>query len=164
MESSDDLQKKIAMMKQSFFDEGFLDPTQFQQLENLQDKEMPNFLKDVFSLYFMDATRKYAEIEQNLHQESSEKQRKDLNRLILKLKGSAMDIGALKTSNEVNKMIDFFKEGNMERFVASFEQVKIEDENLRVKMDPYFQLLEQEGSSGEEENPESLAVENRTLK
>lgn len=24
-------------------------------------------------------------------------------------------IGALKTSNEVNKMIDFFKEGNMER-------------------------------------------------
>lgn len=46
--------------------QGFLIPTQFQQLEQLQDKENPNFLKEVFSSYFMDTTRKYAEIEQNL--------------------------------------------------------------------------------------------------
>ncbi|XP_057444670.1 histidine-containing phosphotransfer protein 4-like [Lotus japonicus] len=147
--------------------QGFLIPTQFQQLEQLQDEENPNFLKEVFSSYFMDTTRKYAEIEQNLHQESSGKQGEDMNRLIQRLRGSVLNIGALKALNEVNKMRYFFEEGNLEGFKAAFEQVKMENENLRVKIDPYFQLLEQVGSSGKEDIPGSLArslAESFTLK
>ncbi|KAL2321329.1 hypothetical protein Fmac_030298 [Flemingia macrophylla] len=143
MESSDERQNKIVMMKQSFFDEGFLIPTQFQQLEMLQDRDNMNFVKDVFCLFFTDMTRQFAEIEQNLGQEIHGKQREDMRRFLFRLKGSVLSIGALKILNGVNKMIQFFEEENMEGIMAAFEQVKMESANLRVKVEPYFQLLEQ---------------------
>ncbi|TKY44570.1 Histidine-containing phosphotransfer protein 4 [Spatholobus suberectus] len=154
MESSNEMHNKIVMMKQSFFDEGFLIATQFQQLELLQDRDNVKFVRDVFCLFFTDTTRKFAEIEQILRQEIDGKQREDMNRFLHRLKGSVLSIGALKILNGVNKMIQFFEEDNAEGIMAAFEQVKMESANLRVKVEPYFQLLEQVGSFGEVVSPE----------
>ncbi|XP_020220337.1 pseudo histidine-containing phosphotransfer protein 2-like isoform X2 [Cajanus cajan] len=148
MESSDETHNKIVVMKQSFFDEGYLIPTQFQQLEMLQDSDDMNFVRDVFCLFFTDMTRQFAEIEQNLGQEIDGKQREDLIRFLHRLKGSVLSIGALKILNGVNKMIQFFEEENMEGIMDAFEQVKMENANLRVKVEPYFKKKEIRGYCG----------------
>ncbi|KAG5059053.1 hypothetical protein JHK87_000082 [Glycine soja] len=147
MESSDEMHSKIITMKQSFFDEGFLIPTQFQELELLQDRDNMNFVRDVFCLFFADMTRQFAEIEQILREEIDGKPREDMNRLLQRLKGSVLSIGALKILNGVNKMIQLSEEGNLERIMAAFEQVKMESVNLRAKVEPYFQLLESQAES-----------------
>ena len=46
--------------------QGFLIPTQFQELELLQDRDNMNFVRDVFCLFFTDMTRQFSEIEQIL--------------------------------------------------------------------------------------------------
>ncbi|KAG4938539.1 hypothetical protein JHK82_044331 [Glycine max] len=53
MKSSDEMHNKIVMMKQSFFDEGFLIPTQFQELELLQDRDNMNFVRDRCFLFVL---------------------------------------------------------------------------------------------------------------
>ncbi|KAL5178589.1 histidine-containing phosphotransfer protein 2 [Glycine soja] len=141
MESSDEMHSKIITMKQSFFDEGFLIPTQFQELELLQDRDNMNFVRDVFCLFFTDMTRQFSEIEQILREEIDGKPREDMNRLLQRLKGSVLSIGALKILNGVNKMIQLSEEGNLERIMAAFEQVKMESVNLRAKVEPYFQVI-----------------------
>ncbi|RDX66203.1 histidine-containing phosphotransfer protein 5, partial [Mucuna pruriens] len=140
MKSSDEMHNKIAMIKQSFFDEEFLIPSQFQELELLQDRDNMNFVKDVFCLFFKDMTRQFPEIEQILGEEIDGKQREEMNRFIHRLKGSVVSIGALKILNGVNKMIQFFEEDNGEGIMAAFEQVKMETANLRVKVEPYFKV------------------------
>ncbi|KAH1264101.1 PHP2 [Glycine max] len=141
MESSDEMHSKIITMKQSFFDEGFLIPTQFQELELLQDRDNMNFVRDVFCLFFTDMTRQFSEIEQILREEIDGQPREDMNRLLQRLKGSVLSIGALKILNGVNKMIQLSEEGNLERIMAAFEQVKMESVNLRAKVEPYFQVI-----------------------
>ncbi|KAH1205258.1 PHP5 [Glycine max] len=119
MKSSDEMHNKIVMMKQSFFDEGFLIPTQFQELELLQDRDNMNFVRDRYSLRI--------EIEQILREEIYGKPRKDMN-----------SIGALKILNGVNKIIQLFQKGNVEGIMHAFEQVKMETVNLRAKLSLTF--------------------------
>ncbi|KAL5172208.1 histidine-containing phosphotransfer protein 5 [Glycine soja] len=119
MKSSDEMHNKIVMMKQSFFDEGFLIPTQFQELELLQDRDNMNFVRDRYSLRI--------EIEQILREEIYGKPRKDMN-----------SIGALKILNGVNKIIQLSQKGNVEGIMHAFEQVRMETVNLRAKLSLTF--------------------------
>ncbi|KAK7314408.1 hypothetical protein VNO77_32930 [Canavalia gladiata] len=116
-------------MKRSLFDEGFLHLSQFLQLEMLQDRDNPNFVREVFRLYFEDMSRQFSEIEQILQKELIGKQRHDMNRFLHRLKGSVV------------------------RIMAAFEMVKEESENLKLKLEPYFQLMGQIGSSTVSEAP-----------
>lgn len=58
--------------------QGFLLPSQFEQLEKLQDKQNPNFLQEIFSLYFKDTIRQFAEIEKIIFLEPTSKQKEDM--------------------------------------------------------------------------------------
>ncbi|XP_019457515.1 PREDICTED: histidine-containing phosphotransfer protein 4-like [Lupinus angustifolius] len=156
METYDGLCNKIAMMRQSFLVEGYVVSSQFQLLEELQDEKSPNFLQDIFSLYFRDTIRQFGEIQKMIYEEADGEHKKDmLNRFIYRLKGSVLSIGALKTLYMVNSMLQCFEEGNTEGMIAAFEQVKVENENLRIKMEPYLELLGQVRSYEKTDSPES---------
>ncbi|KAK7245451.1 hypothetical protein RIF29_40297 [Crotalaria pallida] len=86
-----------------------------------------------------------------------------LSRYIYRLKGSVLSVGALKTLYKVNDMMQFFQEGDTEGMVAAFEQVKLENENLRMKVEPYFELLDQVGSYEKACNSESQAGSSVTV-
>ncbi|KAL2965656.1 hypothetical protein AAZX31_16G072500 [Glycine max] len=116
MKSSDEMHNKIVMMKQSFFDEGFLIPTQFQELELLQDRDNMNFVRDRCFLFVL------------LGHDKTVTSRTQGN----------LCIGALKILNGVNKIIQLFQKGNVEGIMHAFEQVKMETVNLRAKLSLTF--------------------------
>ncbi|KAI5392163.1 hypothetical protein KIW84_076811 [Lathyrus oleraceus] len=57
--------RQVAAMKQSLFDQGFLDE-QFIQLEELQDDANPNFVEEIVTLYYRDSSRLISNLEQTL--------------------------------------------------------------------------------------------------
>ncbi|KAG5398509.1 hypothetical protein IGI04_020323 [Brassica rapa subsp. trilocularis] len=59
------MQRQVALIKQSLFDQGFLDE-QFMELEELQDDVNPNFVEEVATLYFKDSARLINSIDQAL--------------------------------------------------------------------------------------------------
>ncbi|CAL0322157.1 unnamed protein product [Lupinus luteus] len=120
MDTYDGLCNKIGMMRQSLFDEGYVVSSQFQLLEKLQDEKNPNFLQEIFSLYFRDTIRQFGEIEKMIYQEPEGEHKKDmLNRFIYRLKGSVL------------------------RIVAAFEQVK-----LLAQVRPYEKADSPESQTG----------------
>ncbi|GMN37133.1 hypothetical protein TIFTF001_006577 [Ficus carica] len=80
------LRRQIAVMRQSLFDQGFLDE-QFVQLEELQDDANPNFVEEIATLYYRDSSRLIHNLDQAL-----EKSPLDFNKLdnyMHQLKGSS---------------------------------------------------------------------------
>ncbi|XP_048635728.1 histidine-containing phosphotransfer protein 4-like isoform X2 [Brassica napus] len=112
------MQRQVALIKQSLFDQGFLDE-QFMELEELQDDVNPNFVEEVATLYFKDSARLINSIDQALERGSF-----DFNRLD-------------------NYMHQF--KGSSSRCLRTFQQVKKEHATLRKKLEHYFQLARQAG-------------------
>ncbi|KAL0425023.1 UNVERIFIED_CONTAM: Histidine-containing phosphotransfer protein 4 [Sesamum radiatum] len=103
-------------MKQSLFDQGYLDE-QFVELEELQDDANPNFVEEVVASYYRDSARLLLNIEQAL-------ERKPLD--------------LMKLDNYMHQ----FK-GSSSRCKRTFQQLKKEYAILRKKLEVYFQFARQ---------------------
>ncbi|XP_009135483.1 histidine-containing phosphotransfer protein 4 [Brassica rapa] len=136
------MQRQVALIKQSLFDQGYLDE-QFIELEELQDDANPNFVEEVATLYFKDSARLISNIEQALERGSF-----DFNRLdnyMHQFKGSSTSIGASKVKTECTMFREYCRVGNAEGCLRTFKQLKKEHATLRKKLEQYFQLARQAG-------------------
>ncbi|KAH7565315.1 hypothetical protein JRO89_XS09G0185600 [Xanthoceras sorbifolium] len=113
------LRRQLAVMRQSLFDQGFLDE-QFIQLEELQDDANPNFVEEIVTL---------------------EKSPLDFN----KLDSYMHHIGAKKVKAESTHFREYCKAGNAEGCLRTFQQLKKEYTTLKKKLEAYFQMARQAG-------------------
>ncbi|XP_060211261.1 pseudo histidine-containing phosphotransfer protein 2-like isoform X2 [Lycium barbarum] len=107
------MQRQAAYMKRSLFNQEYLDE-QFNELEELQDDDNPNFVEEVVNLFFTDSVRLIRNIE-------------------LALANGPYDFGRL------NDMMHQFK-GSSSRCKRAFQGVKQEYATLKIKLDAYFQM------------------------
>ncbi|KAK7841179.1 histidine-containing phosphotransfer protein 4 [Quercus suber] len=137
------MRRQLALIRQSFFDQGFLDE-QFIQLEELQDDANPNFVEEVVTLYYRDSSRLILNIDQAL-----ERNPLDFNKLdnyMHQFKGSSTSIGAKKVKAECTQFREYCKAGNSEgRCMRTFQQLKKEYAILKRKLEAYFQQARQAG-------------------
>ncbi|KAA8540355.1 hypothetical protein F0562_024726 [Nyssa sinensis] len=136
------LHRQLAHMRQSLFDQGFLDE-QFVQLEELQDDANPNFVEEVVTLFYKDSTRLLHNIELSL-----EKNTLDFTKLdgyMHQFKGSSSSIGAKKVIYECKQFRECCRAGNGEGCKRTFQQLKKEYATLKKKLETYFQFARQAG-------------------
>ncbi|KAL0415181.1 UNVERIFIED_CONTAM: Histidine-containing phosphotransfer protein 4 [Sesamum latifolium] len=136
------MQRQLANMKQSLFDQGYLDE-QFIQLEELQDDSNPNFVEEVVTLYYRDSARLIHNIDQAL-----EKNPLDFGKLdsyMHQFKGSSSSIGAKKVKIECTQFREYCRTGNAEGCKKTFQQLKKEYTTLKKKLEVYFQVARQAG-------------------
>ncbi|GLT49015.1 hypothetical protein SLA2020_226010 [Shorea laevis] len=134
--------RQLAVMRQSLFDQEYLDE-QFIQLEELQDDANPNFVEEVVTLYYRDSARLILSIEQAL-----EKKPLDFSKLdgyMHQFKGSSSSIGAKKVKAESTLFREYCRVGNAEGCIRTFQQLKKEYTTLKKKLEAYFQLARQVG-------------------
>ncbi|GMQ03495.1 hypothetical protein CsSME_00049272 [Camellia sinensis var. sinensis] len=110
------LQRQVAYMRKSLFDQGYLDE-QFIQLEDLQDDANPNFVEEIVTLFYSDSARLIRNIDQGL-----ENNPPDFDRL--------------------DDYMHQYK-GSCSRCMRTFQQVKQEHTTLRRKLETYFQMARQ---------------------
>ncbi|GAV89688.1 Hpt domain-containing protein, partial [Cephalotus follicularis] len=129
--------RQVSLIRQSLFDQGFLDE-QFIQLEELGDDANPNFVEEVVSLYYRDSVRLIHNLEQAL-----EKSPLDYNKLdeyMHQFKGSSSSIGAKKVKAECTQFKEFCMAEYREGCMRTFQQVKREYTTLKKKLEAYFQV------------------------
>ncbi|KAH7547221.1 histidine-containing phosphotransfer protein 4 [Ziziphus jujuba] len=136
------LHRQIAVMRQSLFDQGYLDE-QFVQLEELQDDANPNFVEEVATLYYRDSSRLIHNIEQAL--EKSPLDFHKLDSYMHQLKGSSSSIGAKKVKAECTQFREYCRTANGEGCMRTFQQLKKEYAALKRKIEAYFQMVRQAG-------------------
>ncbi|XP_059456378.1 histidine-containing phosphotransfer protein 4 isoform X2 [Corylus avellana] len=130
------MHRQVSVMRQSLFDQGYLDE-QFIQLEELQDDANPNFVEEVVTLYYRDSSRLILSIDQAL-----ERNPLDFNKLdtyMHQFKGSSTSIGAKKVKAECTQFREYCKVGNGEGCMRTFQQAKKEYTILKRKLEAYFQ-------------------------
>ncbi|KAJ4718039.1 Histidine phosphotransfer protein [Melia azedarach] len=143
MERNQQLRRQLAAMRQSLFDQGYLDE-QFIQLEELQDDANPNFVEEVVTLYYRDSARLLSSIEQALEKSNT----LDFNKLdtyMHQFKGSSSSIGAKKLKAECTQIREYCKAGNGDGCVKTFQQLKRDYATLKKKLESYFQVARQAG-------------------
>ncbi|CBI20571.3 hypothetical protein AAG906_002515 [Vitis piasezkii] len=136
------LQRQVAYMRRSLFDQGYLDE-QFVQLEDLQDDANPNFVEEIVTLFYTDSARLIHNIEQALESRPLDFIR--LDDYMHQFKGSSSSIGAKKVKNECTQFREHCSARSAEGCVRTFQQVKQEHTILRRKLETYFQLARQAG-------------------
>ncbi|KAJ7963074.1 Histidine phosphotransfer protein [Quillaja saponaria] len=134
--------RQISLMRQSLFDQGYLDE-QFIQLEELQDDANPNFVEEIVTLYYRDSSRLISSIEQNLERNPPDFNK--LDNIMHQFKGSSSSIGAKKVKAECALFREYCRAGNGEGCMKTFQQLKKEYGTLRKKLEAYFQLARQAG-------------------
>ncbi|KAM7512902.1 hypothetical protein LguiB_011777 [Lonicera macranthoides] len=116
------LLQQIAGMRKSFLEEKLLD-AQFVQLEELED-DNPNFVEEVFDMYFKDSAETINSVEQEL-------------------------VGASMVTMAINCLRAFLAEGNLENYGSftnmsrcwlAFEQMCLQHKFLHDRLEPYFEL------------------------
>ncbi|XP_048133251.1 histidine-containing phosphotransfer protein 4-like isoform X2 [Rhodamnia argentea] len=124
-----------ALLHQELLDEQFI------QLEELEAEGSPNFVEEVFTLYFRDSTKTLESIGQMLEKTPVEFDKVD--RALHMLKGNSRSVGANKVMNEVIRMRDLIEEKNLESCNATYEQLKKDHDELKEKMEAFLQLQKQ---------------------
>ncbi|XP_059461636.1 histidine-containing phosphotransfer protein 4-like [Corylus avellana] len=137
------LQRQLDM-KRSLIDQGYLDE-QFIQLEELQDEDSPNFVEDMVTMFYNNSARLLENIEQALVTGPIDFPK--LDDYMHQFKGSSSSIGATRVKNECTRFLEHCTAGNAEGCVRTFLRVKQEHAILRTKLETYFQLARQAGSS-----------------
>ncbi|KAJ7969542.1 putative Histidine-containing phosphotransfer protein [Quillaja saponaria] len=137
------LRQQLAAMKQSFFDEGFLSATQFEQLEQLKDHNHPSFVEEVFTVFFKDTPRLLSVLDEAL--DNPKCGHRTVDRLLNHIKSSILSVGAIKLNDEVDKAIEHFEAGDMQLTKAALQPLKVDIDILKDKLVPYFQMLRQAG-------------------
>ncbi|GMN50622.1 hypothetical protein TIFTF001_019777 [Ficus carica] len=145
-----DLCQQIANMRQSLLDEEMLDH-HYKTLEMLSDKNHPNFAEEVVTMYFADYTKLLVSIEQTL--DKLPHNFVVLDKYLHKLKGSSGSIGAKQIWATINEMRDRLNERDIEGSKTVLEQLKKDHDNLRGRIEPYFQMLRQVRSSETAQQP-----------
>ncbi|CAA3000505.1 histidine-containing phosphotransfer 4-like [Olea europaea subsp. europaea] len=135
------LQRRAAYMRETLFDQGYLDE-QFIQLEDLQDDANPNFVEEVVKLFYTDSARFIRNIELALDN-STHHDFEKLDDIMHQFKGSSSSIGAEKVKRECTQFQEYCKAGNLEGCKRTFQQVKQEHATLKRKLESYFQLKRQ---------------------
>ncbi|KAM2061387.1 histidine-containing phosphotransfer protein 4 [Malus sylvestris] len=134
------LRRQVRLMRQSLFDQGFLDE-QFVQLEELQDDANPNFVEEVATLYYRDSSRSLQILEQALQRNP-----RDFNKLdnyMQQFKGSSSSIGAKKVKADCQQFREYCNAGNAEGCMRTFQRLKQEHATLKKKLEAYFQMARQ---------------------
>ncbi|XP_028778963.1 histidine-containing phosphotransfer protein 4-like [Neltuma alba] len=129
--------RQLATMKQSLFDQGYLDE-QFIQLEELQDDANPNFAEEIVTIYFRDSSRFISNLEQEMQRTAPDFDK--LDSIMHQFKGSSSSIGAQKVKTECTLFREYCAAENAEGCMKSFQQLKKEHAVLRKKLEAYFQL------------------------
>ncbi|XP_058201356.1 pseudo histidine-containing phosphotransfer protein 5-like isoform X2 [Rhododendron vialii] len=114
------LQRQVASMRKSLFDQGYLDE-QFIQLEDLQDDANPNFVEEIVTLFYTDSAKLIRNIDNAL-------------------------IGAKKVKTECTQFREYCNAGNAEGCIRTFQQVKQELATLKRKLETYFEIARQAGT------------------
>ncbi|XP_015159552.1 pseudo histidine-containing phosphotransfer protein 2-like isoform X2 [Solanum tuberosum] len=107
------MQRQAASMKRNLFNQDYLDE-QFNELEELQDDDNPNFVEEVVNLFFTDSVRLIRNVD-------------------LALANEPYDFGRL------DDLMHQFK-GSSSRCKRAFQGVKQEYATLKTKLDAYFQV------------------------
>ncbi|KAK6140902.1 hypothetical protein DH2020_025364 [Rehmannia glutinosa] len=110
------LQCQAAYMRNSLFDQGYLDE-QFVQLEELQDEANPDFVEDVVKLFYTDSARFIRNME-------------------LTLDSRPLDF------EKLDDIMHQFK-GSSSRCMRTFQEVKQEHAGLKKKLESYFEVARQ---------------------
>ncbi|CAB4272516.1 hypothetical protein PRUPE_3G059200 [Prunus persica] len=134
--------RQVRLMRQSLFDQGFLDE-QFIQLEELQDDSNPNFVEEIATSYYRDSYRSLQAIELAL-----EKTPRDFSKLdsyMHQFKGSSSSIGAKKVKAECQQFREYCNAGNGEGCMRTFQALKKEHATLKKRLEAYFQMARQAG-------------------
>ncbi|KHG25605.1 Histidine-containing phosphotransfer 4 -like protein [Gossypium arboreum] len=129
--------EQIAAMRQSFFNEEVLNEN-FSQLEQLEGKDNPNFVEEVFTMYLRDSIAFLETIEEAMKTIPIDSIKVDS--ILHQLKGSSASVGANKVLKEVNKTRQVLGKGNLERTKASILELRKEYDSFKAKLEPYFQL------------------------
>ncbi|KAK2986576.1 hypothetical protein RJ640_001705, partial [Escallonia rubra] len=110
---------------------------QFVQLEKLEELDSPNFVEEVLTIYFDESAKLITDVEQELN-----KTPKDfllMERILHQFKGSSASVGANKVTAAINHLRGCLKERNLELSNAAFQQMKREQDNLKNKLEAYFE-------------------------
>ncbi|CAN6840278.1 unnamed protein product [Brassica oleracea var. botrytis] len=113
------LHLKLQEMRQSFFNEGYLN-CQYTQIEALEKDSSPYFIVEIITLYFRDSPNVIAALEHEF-------------------------IGAIKINNELEKANILLQAGNVEGMKEAVRRIKKEHSELRAKFETYFQLMRRAG-------------------
>ncbi|XP_020879070.1 pseudo histidine-containing phosphotransfer protein 2 isoform X1 [Arabidopsis lyrata subsp. lyrata] len=136
------LHLQVQEMRQSFFDEGYLN-SQYTQLEALAKDTNPNFIIEIITLYFRDSPNVIASLEHELERDPIEVPM--ITKCILQLESSSASIGASKVFKELQKANTSLKASNTEGIKVALGDIKKEHSKLRAKFETYFQLMRQAG-------------------
>ncbi|KAL9251839.1 hypothetical protein AKJ16_DCAP12875 [Drosera capensis] len=144
------LPREVALMRQSLFDQGYVDE-QFVQLEELQDETNPNFVEEVATLFYKDSARLLANIDQAMDRTPLDFTK--LENYMQQFKGSCSSIGAKKVKHECTQFREYCRAGSTDGCMRTFQQMKREYSALRKKLETYFQLARQAGPSNTATRP-----------
>ncbi|XP_051148021.1 histidine-containing phosphotransfer protein 4-like [Andrographis paniculata] len=136
------MQRQLATMKQSFFNQGYLDE-QFVQLEELQDDSNPNFVEEVVASYYRESARFLVSIEQALDKNPLDYCK--LDSFMHHFTSSTSSIGAKRVKAECTLFREYCRARNCEGCKRSFRQLKKEYSSLKNKLEAYFQYVRQVG-------------------
>ncbi|CAH8390097.1 unnamed protein product [Eruca vesicaria subsp. sativa] len=142
------LHLKVQEMRQSFFDEGYLD-CQYTQIEALEKDSTPYFIVEIITLYFRDSPNVIAALEHELCTTARSraqlyvKEREPVE--LTKITKCINRIGAIKVNSELEKANALLKSGNIKEMRAVVRDIKREHSELRAKFETYFQLMRQAG-------------------
>ncbi|PHT47049.1 Histidine-containing phosphotransfer protein 4 [Capsicum baccatum] len=137
-----DLRRQVANLRQSLFDQGYVDE-QFIELEELQDDATPNFVEEVVTLFCKDSARLIHIIDQTLENHPVDFAK--LDNYMHQFKGSSSSIGAKKVKTKCTQFMEYCRAENVEGCKRTFQQLKEEYTTLRRKLEIYFQYARQVG-------------------
>ncbi|KAM1038850.1 hypothetical protein ACFX13_034203 [Malus domestica] len=145
MDGVSQLQKQLVDYTASLFDEAFLDE-QFNQLQQLQDENNPDFVVEVVSLFFQDTERLVNELAKALDQQCVDY--KFVDKSVHQLKGSSSSIGAQRVQRACISFRNFCDEQNVEWCIKCLQQVKHEYLLVKNKLENLFELQRQVVAAG----------------
>ncbi|XP_049377217.1 pseudo histidine-containing phosphotransfer protein 2-like [Solanum stenotomum] len=135
------MQRQAASMKRNLFHQDYLDE-QFNELEELQDDDNPNFVEEVVNLFFTDSVRLIHNVDLALANEPCDFGR--LDDLMHQFKGSSSSIGAKRVKRECSQFQEYCNERNIDGCKRAFQGVKQEYATLKTKLDAYFQVARED--------------------
>ncbi|KAM7490479.1 hypothetical protein LguiA_033400 [Lonicera macranthoides] len=135
------LQRQVASMRISLFEQGYIDEQYFNELEELEDDANPNFVEEIVKLFYTDSVRYTNSIQHALDDKPLDFGK--LDHYMHQFKGSSSSIGAKKVKKECTQFQEYCKAGNSEGCMRTFQQVKQEHATLKKKLEAYFQLKNQ---------------------
>ncbi|KAK4753202.1 hypothetical protein SAY87_022000 [Trapa incisa] len=134
------LKRQLIAFTELLYREGFLDE-QFNQLQQLQDENNPNFVAEVVTLFFEDAERILNELANNLDQQSVDFKKVDAH--VHQLKGSSSSIGAQRIQRVCIIFRTVCNEKNVEGCLKCLQQLKHEYALMKSKLETLFNLEQQ---------------------